>query len=168
MGCGGTGGSIRSVAGVSTAGVRGRLRDTAGRAGQWTGIRDWALEYLRGRARVEEFYVRVLISVLICEDSPDEAWDTAVAAPGQVPEQQWWELIGLRELDHPADVIGPMRDLIEAGIERTGDKYRYPKAIKALKQLRDDYRPQTELARGARSTCRQGAERRWRGSPCTV
>jgi len=30
------------------------------------------------------------------------------------------------------------RDLIELGIERTSDKYRYPKAIKALKRLRDD------------------------------
>jgi len=29
--------------------------------------------------------------------------------------------------------------LIELGVERTSDKYRYPKAIKALKRLRDDY-----------------------------
>jgi uncharacterized Zn finger protein len=83
--------------------------------------------------------VRELISVLIREDLLDEAWTTAVAAPGQVPEQQWLELIGLREPGHPADVIGPLRDLIELGIERTSDKYRYPKAIKALKRLRDDY-----------------------------
>jgi len=49
------------------------------------------------------------------------------------------ELIGLREPGHPADVIGPLRDLIEMGIERTSDKYRYAKAIKALRRLRDDY-----------------------------
>jgi uncharacterized Zn finger protein len=116
-----------------------RLRDTAERAGQWPGLRERALEYLRGRAQVKEFYVRELISVLIREDLLDEAWTTAVAAPGQVPEQQWLELIGLREPGHPADVIGPLRDLIELGIERTSDKYRYPKAIKALKRLRDDY-----------------------------
>jgi hypothetical protein len=113
-----------------------RLRDTAERAGQWPELREWALEYLRGRAQVKEFYVRELISVLIRGELPDEAWTTAVAAPGQVPEQQWLELIGLREPGHPADVIGPLRDLIELGIERTSDKYRYPKA---LKRLRDDY-----------------------------
>ena len=116
-----------------------RLQDTAERAGQWSGLREWALEYLRARAQVEEFYVRELISVLIGEELPDEAWTTAVAAPGQVPEEQWLELIGLREPGHPADVIGPLRDLIEMGVERTSDKYRYPKAIKALKRLRDDY-----------------------------
>ena len=65
-----------------------RLRDTAERAGQWAGLREWALEYLRDRARVKEFYVRELISVLIREDSLDEAWATAVAAPGQVPQEQ--------------------------------------------------------------------------------
>jgi uncharacterized Zn finger protein len=116
-----------------------RLRDTAERAGQWSELREWALEYLRDRAQVKEFYVRELISVLIRENLLAEAWTTAVAAPGQVPEQQWHELIGLREPGHPADVIGPLRDLIELGIERTSDKYRYPKAIKALKRLRDDY-----------------------------
>jgi hypothetical protein len=85
------------------------------------------------------FYVREPVSVLIGEELPDEAWTTAVAAPGQVPEEQWLELIGLREPGDPADVIGPLRDLIELGIERTSDKYRNPKAIKALKRLRDDY-----------------------------
>ncbi len=69
----------------------------------------------------------------------DEAWATAVASPGQVPEAQWHDLIGPREKDHPADVIRPFQDLIELGLERTGDKYRYPKAIKALKRLREDY-----------------------------
>jgi len=117
-----------------------RLRDTAERAGKWSELREWALEYLRDRAQVKEFYVRELIGVLIREDLLDEAWTTAVAAPGQVPEQQWLELIGLREPGHPADVIGPLRDLIELGIERTSDKYRYPKAIKALRRLRDDYK----------------------------
>jgi hypothetical protein len=60
-------------------------------------------------------------------------------SPGQVPEAQWHDLIGLREKDHPADVIRPCQDLIELGLERTSDKYRYPKAIKALKRLREDY-----------------------------
>jgi uncharacterized Zn finger protein len=116
-----------------------RLRETAEHAGQWSGLRDWALELLRDRAQAKEFYVRELIGVLISEGLPGEAWATAVAAPGQVPEEQWLELIGLREPGHPADVIGPLRDLIETGIERTSDKYRYPKAIKALSRLRNAY-----------------------------
>jgi uncharacterized Zn finger protein len=117
-----------------------RLRETAERAGQWSGLRDWALEYLRDRAQAKEFYVRELISVLISEGLPGEAWATAIAAPGQVPEEQWLELIGLRETGHPADVISPLRDLIETRIEQTNDKYRYPKAIKALGRLRSAYR----------------------------
>jgi hypothetical protein len=57
----------------------------------------------------------------------DEAWATAVASPGHVPEAQWHDLIGLRDKDHPADVIRPFQDLIELGLERTSDKYRYPR-----------------------------------------
>ncbi len=116
-----------------------RLWQVAERAGQWPDLRDWALDFLRGRARAEVFYLRELISVLVCENLLDEAWTTAVASPGQVTEARWHELIGLREKDHPADVIRPFQDLIELGLERTSDKYRYPKAIKALKRLREDY-----------------------------
>ena len=115
------------------------LRQAAERAGQWPGLRNWALDFLRARARAETFYLRELIGVLVGEDLLDEAWATAVASPGQVPEAQWHDLIGLREKDHPADVIRPFQDLIELGLERTSDKYRYPKAIKALKRLREDY-----------------------------
>jgi hypothetical protein len=37
-------------------------------------------------------------------------------------------------------VIRPFGDLIEIGLERASDKYRYPKAIKAIKRLQDIYR----------------------------
>lgn len=115
------------------------LRQTAERAGQWPDLRDWALDFLRGRARTEAFYLRELITVLVRDDLLDEAWTTAVASPGQVSEAQWHDLIGLREKDHPVDVIRPFQNLIELGLERASDKYRYPKAIKALKRLREDY-----------------------------
>ena len=36
-------------------------------------------------------------------------------------------------------MLGPLARLIELGVEQVGDKYRYPKAVKALKRLRDDY-----------------------------
>jgi hypothetical protein len=68
---------------------------------------------------------------------PDEAWSAAMANPGQLPEAQWYQLIELREKDHPADVIPPYQELIELRLEQAGDKYRYPKAIKAIRRLRD-------------------------------
>jgi hypothetical protein len=48
----------------------------------------------------------------------DEAWAAAMADPGQVPESQWFQLIEMREQDHPADVIRPYQDLIEITLER--------------------------------------------------
>lgn len=79
-------------------------------------------------------YVRELISVLVSEDLPDEAWAAAMANPGQVPESQWFQLIEVREKDHPADVIRPYQDLIEIGLERASDNYRYPKAVKTIQR----------------------------------
>lgn len=119
-----------------------RLRKAAERAGQWKGLRGWALDFMRERARTGEYRrVRLgeLISVLLHEDLADEAWSTAAAQPDQVSESQWLQLITLREEGHPADVLGPLARLIELAVEQAGDKYRYPKAVKALKRLRDDY-----------------------------
>jgi uncharacterized Zn finger protein len=70
------------------------------------------------------------------EGLADEAW---AGEPGQVSDSQWAQLIGLREKEHAADVLGPLARLLELGIEQTSEKYRYQKAIKALKRLRDDY-----------------------------
>jgi hypothetical protein len=77
--------------------------------------------------------------VLLREDLADEAWSTAAGEPEQVSESQWLQLISLRESEHPADVLGPLSRLIELGIDQAGDKYRYPKAIKALRRLREGY-----------------------------
>jgi hypothetical protein len=116
-----------------------RLRHAAQKAGDWAELADWALNLLRDRARSDQRYVTELISVLLRENLLDEAWATAMANPNQVPESQWFELIDLREKGHPADVIRPYGDLIEIGLERANDKYRYPKAIKAIKRLQDIY-----------------------------
>ena len=61
------------------------------------------------------------------------AWCLASLARG-------FQLIEVREKSHPADVIRPYRDLIEIGLDRASDKYRYPKAIKTIRRLRDSYR----------------------------
>ena len=119
-----------------------RLRKAAEQAGQWKELRGWALDFMRERARTGEYrqvHLGELISVLLREDLADEAWSTAAGEPEQVSESQWLQLIGLRESEHPADVLGPLARLIELGVEQASDKYRYPKAIKALKRLREDY-----------------------------
>jgi hypothetical protein len=115
------------------------FRQAAQQAGQWAGLSGWALDLLRDRAQTEQWYVRELISVLVSENLLDEAWAAAMADPGQVPESQWFQLIEVREQDHPADVIRPYQDLIEITLERASDKYRYPKAIKTIRRLRDSY-----------------------------
>ena len=119
-----------------------QLRNTTEQAGQWQELRDWALEFMRERARTGNFrQVRLgqLITVLLHEGLADEAWATAAGEPEQVSESQWAQLIGLREKEHAVDVLGPLARLIELGVEQTSDKYRYPKAIKALRRLRDDF-----------------------------
>ena len=115
------------------------LRQAAQQAGNWADLNGWALDLLRDRAQAEPWYVRELISVLVSENLLDEAWAAAMANPGQVPESQWFQLIEVREQDHPADVIRPYQDLIEITLERTSDKYRYPKAVKTIRRLRDSY-----------------------------
>ncbi len=116
-----------------------KLRHAAQQAGQWADLSGWAVNLLRDRARADPRYVRELISVLISEDLLDEAWAAAMANLGQVPESQWFQLIETWEKNHPADVIRPYQDLIEIGLERASDKYRYPKAIKTIRRLRDSY-----------------------------
>jgi hypothetical protein len=119
-----------------------RLRNTAERAGHWAGLRGWTLDFMRERARMGKYrqvHLGELITVLLREGLANEAWATAAGEPEQISESLWLQLIDLREKEHAADVIGPLARLIELGIEQTSDKYRYPKAIKALKRLREDY-----------------------------
>jgi tetratricopeptide (TPR) repeat protein len=119
-----------------------RLREAAEQAGKWRELRGWALDFMRERERTGEYrrvHLSELISVLLREDLANEAWSAAAAEPDQVSESQWLQLISLREREHPADVLGPLARLVEQGVELASDKYRYPKAVKALERLREDY-----------------------------
>ncbi|NVI89220.1 hypothetical protein [Actinomadura sp. BRA 177] len=116
------------------------LRKTAERAGRWPDLRDSALSVVRGRAQVDSRYVTQLSDVLIGENLLDEAWQLAVTHPNELHESQWYRLIELWEVGHPADVIAPYRDLIELRLAATGDKYRYNKAVKTIARLREAYR----------------------------
>ncbi len=95
---------------------------------------------VRGRAQVDSRYVTQLSDVLIGENLLDEAWQLAVTHPNELHESQWYRLIELWEVGHPADVIAPYRDLIELRLAATGDKYRYNKAVKTIARLREAYR----------------------------
>lgn len=116
------------------------LRKTAERAGQWPDLRNSALSVIRGRAQVDHRYVTELLNVLIDENLLDEAWHLAVAHPNDLHESQWFRLIELWEIGHPADVIAPYQDLIELRVAMTGDKYRYNKAVKTITRLGEAYR----------------------------
>jgi uncharacterized Zn finger protein len=114
-----------------------RLRDTAVMSGQWPALRERALDLMRARALADPYRVTYLITVLIGEDLPGEAWAAAMASGGVLHESQWLQLIELRETGHPADVIAPYQDLIERKLSDAGDKYRYPRAVKLIKRLQD-------------------------------
>lgn len=103
-------------------------------------LRDWALELMRDRDRPDPSRMTYLLTVLVDENLLDEAWTTAIENAAQLHESQWLQLIELRENDHPVDVIGPYQLLVERKINDTGDKYRYPRAIKTIRRLQDAYR----------------------------
>jgi hypothetical protein len=116
------------------------LRAAALDAGQWDSLAGWALDLMRDRAQADGRRAGELISVLVSEDLIDEAWATAIEHSGEIHVSQWYSLVELREVTHPADVIVPYQDLIEIKINDTGDKYRYPRAIKTIKRLAEAYR----------------------------
>jgi uncharacterized Zn finger protein len=119
-----------------------RLRKAAEQAGRWKEVRGWALDFMRELARTGKYrqaHIGELISVLLREDLAEEAWSTAAGEPDLISESHWLQLISLRESEHPADVLGPLSRLIELGVEQADDKYRYPKAVKGLIRLQEDY-----------------------------
>lgn len=115
------------------------LRRTAERTGVWAGLREQALGHLRGAAAGNPAFADHLIGVLLGENEPDEAWQVADGNPDIVSESRWQQLIDLRQPGHPADVIAPRHRLIEQRLGMSNDKYRYGRAIKMLRRLRDAY-----------------------------
>ncbi|MEV4020716.1 DUF6880 family protein [Nonomuraea angiospora] len=107
-----------------------RLRETAVQIGTWTSLRAAALDHLRAKAHISH-----VISVLRAEGLAEEAWLLALASPGDVPASQWLTLIDERERDHPAEVIGPYRRLVDESLAGTG-KAHYSQAVELLVRLR--------------------------------
>ena len=116
------------------------LRRTAERTGDWPGLRDKAIGRLRDATTGQPAFADHLIGVLLDEGELDDAWQTAVDHANGLPESRWNQLIDLRQPTHPRDVIEPWQQLIQRRLDASTDKYRYSKAIKMLRQLRDAYR----------------------------
>ncbi|MDQ4039619.1 MAG: hypothetical protein M3313_15020 [Actinomycetota bacterium] len=116
------------------------LRRTAECTGDWPGLRDKAIRRLRDATTGQPAFADHLIGVLLDEGELDDAWQTAVDHTNSLPESRWNQLIDLRQPTHPRDVIEPWQQLIQRRLHASTDKYRYSKAIKMLRQLRDAYR----------------------------
>jgi tetratricopeptide (TPR) repeat protein len=116
------------------------LRRTAERTGDWPGLRDKAIGRLRDATINRPAFADDLIGVFLDEGEPDRAWHTAVDNADSLYESRWQQLVELRQPTHPQDVIEPWQQLIQRRLDAGTDKYRYGKAIKMLRQLRDAYR----------------------------
>lgn len=80
-----------------------------------------------------------MIGVLLDEDEWDKAWQVAVSHPTVLHESRWQQLLDLRQPSHPTEVIEPLQHLIEQRLVTSSDKYRYTRAIKMIRRLRDAY-----------------------------
>lgn len=116
------------------------LSRTAERTGDWPGLRDKAIGRLREVTAGQPAVADHLIGVLLGEGELDEAWQVAVDHADNLLESRWHQLVELRQPTHPLDVLEPWQRLIRRRLDAGTDKYRYGKAIKMLRQLRDAYR----------------------------
>jgi tetratricopeptide (TPR) repeat protein len=116
------------------------LRRTAERTGDWPDLQDKAIGRLRDATTGQPAFADHLIGVLLDEGKLNDAWQTAVDHADGLPESRWNQLIDLRQPTHPGDVIEPWQQLIQRRLDASTDKYRYSKAIKMLRQLRDAHR----------------------------
>lgn len=116
------------------------LRRTAERTGDWADLRGNAIGRLDDAVTGNPAFADHLIGVLLGENELDQAWQVAVEHADVVHESRWHQLIDLRQPGHPADVVAPWQRLIEQRLGMSNDKYRYAKAVKMLRRLRDAYR----------------------------
>ncbi|MGH3939127.1 MAG: DUF6880 family protein [Pseudonocardiaceae bacterium] len=121
------------------------LRRTAERTGDWSGLRDKAIERLHDAAAGQPAFADHLIGVFLDEGELDKAWQSALHHADDLPESRWHQLVDLRQLTHPQDVIEPWQRLIQRRLDTSTDKYRYSKAITMLRKLRDAYRATSNL-----------------------
>jgi uncharacterized Zn finger protein len=122
------------------------LRRTAERIGDWPGVRDKAVSRLRDATAGQPAYADHLIGVYLDEGELDEAWQAAVDNAEDLFDSRWQQLIELRQPTHPRDMVEPWQRLIQRRLDASTDKYRYDKATKMLRRLRDAYHAAGDVA----------------------
>jgi hypothetical protein len=130
------------------------LRKTALAAGTWETEHRPALDTLRAKAAhgtpTWAFY---LVAILLDEGLEEEAWRYDLKHEDALGAHQRLDLIKLRAVSHPEDVILPYRELIDAKIDDPRDlKWRYKRALTMLKALKTAYRRARGPAGGAEFT----------------
>lgn len=116
------------------------LRRTAGRIGEWNGLREDALARMRRAAARQPAFANELVAALLDDEAWEQAWQEGLEHHEDLPTSRWHRLIELRQPTHPADVIEPWQRLIQQRLQASQDKYRYSKVITMLGKLRDAYR----------------------------
>lgn len=113
-----------------------QLKEHAKRAGQWPDWREQALSHIRKQIREQNAQTRQtrppweayprhseLVEILVWEKEVEAAW--VEAQVGGCSTDQWLELAGLREKEHPADALSVYLGRIAPIVERTNnDAYR--------------------------------------------
>ena len=110
-----------------------RLRTVAEHAGSWPEQRDVVLRRLAdgsGDVAVNSILVRVLIH----DEQPDAAWQTAVAHG--CTDEVWAELARVRSTDHPGDAIAVYRGLVEQALDDDTHAHNEALVVELLAQLR--------------------------------
>jgi hypothetical protein len=110
-----------------------RLRTVAEHAGSWSEQRDAVVRRLSEGAS-DVTVNSVLVRVLIHDDQPEAAWQTAVAHG--CTDEVWAELARVRSADHPGDAIAVYRGLVEQALDDNTHAHNEALVVELLAQLR--------------------------------
>jgi len=110
-----------------------RLRTVAEHAGSWSEQRDAVVRRLSDGAS-DVAVNSVLVRVLIHDDQPEAAWQTAVAHG--CTDEVWAELARVRSADHPGDAIAVYRGLVEQALDDNTHAHNEALVVELLAQLR--------------------------------
>lgn len=110
-----------------------RLRTVAEHAGSWPEQRDTVVRRLAESAS-DVVTNSVLVRVLIHDDQPEAAWQTAVAHG--CTDEVWAELARVRSADHPGDAIAVYRGLVEQALDDDTHAHNEALVVELLAQLR--------------------------------
>jgi uncharacterized Zn finger protein len=114
-----------------------RLAQHALRAGLWPERHEQALDLLRGRiaSKSRDRYGpdnSTLVAVLLLDGNPEQAWIEAKA--GGCRRDQWLELAGFRETEHPVDALPIWREEVDREINAMNNQ-SYANAVATIERV---------------------------------